>query len=208
MFRLGARSVPVVAKGDKFVIGQLLEHVAEFVGIAGTGQQKLPAEQLVPKYRVILETAGRLIAQVPNDRIHERVIPNRDRSVGLLCHHMFRIAEAFLETWDGAEFTERSANIPPGEDIRTVQQIVEYGDGVRAKLDRWWERVENKSCRKALGTFFGPCAARDLLERSTWHTAQHCRQLADVLERFGISPDRPLTSEQLNGLPLPERLYE
>jgi hypothetical protein len=29
-----------------------------------------------------------------------------------------------------------------------------------------------------------------------------------VLERFGIAPDRPLTQEQLAGLPLPERLYE
>jgi len=71
-----------------------------------------------------------------------------------------------------------------------------------------WERVEDKSCQKNLKTFFGPCLAHDLLERSTWHSAQHCRQLADVLKRFGIEPDRPLTQDQLAGLPLPERLYE
>jgi hypothetical protein len=208
LLRLGARGVPVVAKGDKFVFGQLLENVAEFVGIAGTGQQKLPPEQLVPRYRIILEVGQRLVAQVPNERINERVIPNRDRSIRLLCHHMFRIAESFIEAWDGAEYTAQLANLPPADAIQTVQPIVAYADRARAKFDAWWERVEDKSCRMTLATFFGPCPAHDLLERSTWHTAQHCRQLADVLERFGIVPDRPLTREQLAGLPLPERLYE
>jgi hypothetical protein len=208
LLKLGVRTVPVVAKGDKFVFGQMLESVAEFVGIAGTGQPKLPAEQLVPRFRIILEVAKRLIAQVPNERLHERVIPNRDRTILVLCHHMFRIAESFIEAWDGAEYTVQLANIPPAEDIQTVQQIVSYGDAVRAKFDGWWEGVENKSCRKILATFFGPCPAHDLLERSTWHTAQHCRQLADVLTRFSIAPDRPLTPAQLAGLPLPERLYE
>lgn len=208
LLRLGVRNVPVVAKGDKFVFGQMLESVAEFVGIAGTGQPKLPAEQLVPRYRVILEAAKRLIAQVPNKRLHERVIPIRDRTLRVLCHHMFRIAESFIEAWDGAEYTVQFANIPPAEDIQTVQQILAYGDAVCAKLDAWWDRLEDKSCWKLLATFFGPCPAHDLLERSTWHTAQHCRQLADVLTRFGIAPDRPLTPEQLAGLPLSERLYE
>jgi hypothetical protein len=208
LMRLGVRKVPVVAKGDKFVFGQMLEHIAEFVGLAGTGQQKLPAEELVPRFQVILDAARRLIAQVPDERIHERVIPNRDRTIRLLSHHMFRIAEAFLEAWDGAEYTAQFHSIPPAADIQTIQQIVAYGDSVRAKFDAWWDRAEDKACRKTLATFFGPCPAHDLLERATWHTAQHCRQLADVLTRFGILPDRPLTPAQLAGLPLPERLYE
>jgi hypothetical protein len=47
-----------------------------------------------------------------------------------------------------------------------------------------------------------------VFERSTWHSAQHARQLVALLERFGIKPERPLTSEELAGLPLPERLWE
>jgi hypothetical protein len=47
-----------------------------------------------------------------------------------------------------------------------------------------------------------------LLERSTWHSAQHSRQLIAVLERFGIEPDGRLTPQDLAGLPLPERLWE
>ena len=47
-----------------------------------------------------------------------------------------------------------------------------------------------------------------LLERSTWHSAQHARQLTAVLERYGIDPVRRLTPQELAGLPLPERLFE
>ena len=47
-----------------------------------------------------------------------------------------------------------------------------------------------------------------LFERSTWHSAQHARQLIAVLERFGIEPDDPLTADDLAGLPLPERIWE
>ena len=208
LLKLGVRHVPVLAKGVQFVSGQLFENVAEFVGIAASGRQKLPAEELVSRYRIILQAAERLIVQVPGERINERVIRNRDRTIRLMCHHIFRIAEAFIEAWDGADYTAQFGSIPPGDDTQTPQQIIAYGASVRRKLDAWWQRVEDKSCQKKLKTFFGPCVAHDLLERSTWHSAQHCRQLADVLRRFGIEPDQPLAQDQLAGLPLPERLYE
>jgi hypothetical protein len=57
-------------------------------------------------------------------------------------------------------------------------------------------------------TYYGVQAAHDVFERTTWHSAQHCRQLAVVLERFGIKPERPLSPEQIQGLPLPEGLWE
>ena len=47
-----------------------------------------------------------------------------------------------------------------------------------------------------------------LFERSTWHSAQHARQLIAVLERFGIEPERRLGAAELAGLPLPEGLWE
>ena len=57
-------------------------------------------------------------------------------------------------------------------------------------------------------TFYGPQTVHELLERSTWHSAQHVRQLIYVLERYGINPDGPLVGDDLAGLPLPEGLFE
>jgi len=45
-------------------------------------------------------------------------------------------------------------------------------------------------------------------ERTTWHAAQHVRQTAMLLEQFGIAPDRPLTKEDLAGLPVTGKVWD
>jgi hypothetical protein len=57
-------------------------------------------------------------------------------------------------------------------------------------------------------TSYGEQELHEVFERSTWHSAQHVRQLGAVLERFGIPPEGRLTKEDLQGLPLPERIWE
>jgi len=210
LLALGVRNVPVVSKGDQFVLGQNLEDVAEFVGLHGTGHTPLPPEQLITKWVNVLRSAQRYIRQIPNDRINERVIPNRDRSIRLLSHHLFRIGEAFLETAvGGVEYAVQLANVPPKDGtFMTGDEIARYGDTVIARLQKWWDGLADKSCRQKVKTFFGMQPIHMLYERSTWHSAQHVRQLAAVLERYGIEPDGRLTAEDLAGLPLPERLWE
>ena len=210
LLALGVRNVPVVAKGGAFVFGQNLEDVAEFVGLHGTGHTPLPPEQLITKWVNVLRAAQRYLRQIPDDRINERVISNRDRSLRLMSHHVFRIGEAFLETAvDGVEYAVQLANLPPPDGtFMTGGEIARYGDTVVARLEQWWNELADKSCRQKVKTFFGMQPVHMLFERSTWHCAQHARQLAAVLERFGIVPDGRLTAEDLAGLPLPERLWE
>lgn len=209
LLSLGVRNVPVVAKGDEFVFGQNLEDVAEFVGLHGTGHTPLPPEQLMRKWINVLRAAQRLIRQLPADRITERVIDNRDRSIRLLSHHVFRIGEAFLETViDNVEYSAGLATVPPKDGTFTTGgEIAAYGDDVIARLEKWWGTAD-KACTRKVPTFFGTPPMHMLLERSTWHSAQHARQLTAVLERFGIEPDGRLTRADLAGLPLPERLWE
>jgi len=210
LLALGVRNVPVVAKGGAFVFGQNLEDVAEFVGLHGTGHTPLPPGQLITKWIVVLRAVQRYVRQIPDERINERVIPNRDRSLRLMGHHVFRIGEAFLETVvDGVEYAVQLANIPPADGtFMTGEEIARYGDTVIARLQQWWDGLADKSCRQKVKTFFGMQPIHMLYERSTWHSAQHARQLAAVLERFGIEPNGRLTAADLAGLPLPERLWE
>jgi hypothetical protein len=208
--KFGVRNVPVIAKGESFVFGQNLEDVAEFVGLQGTGHTPLPPDELVAKWLNVLRAAQRLVRQIPDDKMSERVIPNRDRAIRLLTHHVFRIGEAFLETAiDNADYAIQAANVPPAEGTFTSgPQVAEYGESVIARIDAWWKALDDKSGQQKLPTFYGPQPLHQLLERSTWHSAQHARQLAAVLERYGIQPDRALTPQELAGLPLPERLWE
>ena len=210
LLKFGVRNVPVVAKGENYVFGQNLEDVAEFVGLQGTGHTPLPPEELMARWLTVLRVSQGLVRQLPDDKILERVIPNRDRAIRLLAHHVFRIGEAFLETAiDGVDYAVQHANVPPKDGtFMTGPELAGYGEDVTRRLEQWWGGLADKSCTQTLPTYYGPQPMHALLERSTWHSAQHARQLAHVLERYGITPERPLRAEELAGLPLPERLFE
>ena len=122
----------------------------------------------------MLRAAQRYVRQFPGDRLVERAIDNRDRSIRLLSHHVFRIGEAFLETAiDGVEYRTNNANIPPAEGTCTEgEEIAAYGDGIVERLENWWARLEDPSCREPVKTFYGMPPMHQL-QRSTWHSAQH-----------------------------------
>jgi hypothetical protein len=202
--------VPVLARAGQYIFCQNLEDVAEFVGVQGTGYTPLPPAVLLAKWINVLRAAQRYIRQIPDWRLIERVIDNRDRSIRLMSHHIFRIGEAFLETAiDDVEYRVNNANVPPADGTCTTgAEIVQYGDSIISRIQTWWEQLEDKSCRQKIRTFYGTPPLHQLFERSTWHSAQHTRQLIAVLERFGIPPDERLSSEDLAGLPLPEGLWE
>jgi len=204
------RNVPVVSKGENYVFGQNLEDVAEFVGLQGTGHTPLPPDQLIKKWVLVLRALQRYVRQMPTGRINENVIENRQRSIRLLAHHAFRIAEAYLESVvDGKEYAVQHANVPPKDGTHlTGAEIAAYGEGVIGRLQKWWDQVPDKSLSIKIKTYYGMQPMAMVFERSTWHSAQHARQLIHVLERFGIEPDGKLTPENLAGLPLPERLFE
>jgi hypothetical protein len=210
LLALGVRTVPVVARGSHYVFAQNFDDVAEFVGIQGGAHTPLPPDRLVAKWINVYRAVQRYVRQLPDERLDERVIGNRDRSIRVLAHHVFRIGEAFLETVvDGAEFAAQAANVPPREGAFTTgEEIAGYGDTVLVGLGSWWTSLADRSCKGKVRTFFGMQPIHVLLERSTWHSAQHARQLIAVLERFGIDPDGRLTAEDLAGLPLPAGLWE
>jgi hypothetical protein len=162
------------------------------------------------KWINVLRAAQRYIRQIPDWRLIERVIDNRDRSIRLMSHHIFRIGEAFLETAiDDVEYRVNNANVPPADGTCTTgAEIVP----VRRQHYQPYPDVVGATRRQVVPakdqTFYGTPPLHQLFERSTWHSAQHTRQLIAVLERFGIPPDERLSSEDLAGLPLPEGLWE
>lgn len=202
--------MPVVAKGKKYVFGQKLEDVAEFVGLEGTGHTPLPPDQLVKKWIIALRAAQRYVRQLPDDKLLQDVIPNRPRAIRIMSHHIFRICEAFLDsTINGTDYAVGHANVPPADGTcMTGNDLAQYGEGVIQRLEQWWAGVQDKTLSAEIPTYYGLQALHVVFERSTWHSAQHARQLAHVLERNGIAPNQPLTAADLAGLPLPERLFE
>ena len=203
---LGARSVPVLAKGAEWVFCQAIQNVAKFIGVELT-EVKLPPDVLIAKWFVVLATAQRLVRQLPASVLQERIHPDRDQSVANMGYHVLRIGQAFVDCVTvGTEDWLKVAMSPTPEGWG-AEEIARYGDEVRANLERWWATLEDRQCTGTVKTYSGDFVLRDFLERQTWHSAQHTRQVAWRLEGLGITPDRPLTAETLAGLPVPEALW-
>jgi hypothetical protein len=205
---LGVRTVPVVARGADYVFAQELADVSRFIG-RDVEFRRLPAHDLVGKWLRILEASQRHIAQLPPERLAARATPGRDRSIRDLAYHVYQVADAFLQAVeDGKEDLTAIYNAPPPAAVRTAADIQAYGAAVIARLRRWWGRVADKSLGGSLKTYYGVQPLHHVLERSTWHSAQHARQIIAVLEGFGIAADGPLTEQDYAGLPMPAGLWE
>jgi hypothetical protein len=207
LLKLGIRKVPCVVVGKRYTFAQNMNDVATFLGIQ-LEREVLSPDRLVVKYLEILGTALRMVRQIPADKMDERVIANRPRTIRPFAYHIFRIAESFLLSYEGVEFSETITQIQPTEGLKSLAEIVAYGEEVRDRLVGWWETTSDTACQRSIHTYYGTQTAHDVLERCTWHSAQHCLQLTIVLDRYGIQVDGPLTPELLAGLPMPEGLWE
>lgn len=209
LLRLGARSVPVVAVGDRFVIAQSLSDVAELIGIEHDSTPALSPDELVRRLDTVLTAAIRLARQIPQDALG-RDVGNRKRSYRQFGYHIFRIVEAFLddtiELGETLELEHLNADAPDG--IRTGADIAAYGENVRRRLNDWWSAEPDRDCARIVPTYWGEQDLHRVLERTAWHPAQHVRQLAAQLPEFGVEPNGPLAAADLAGLPLPEKVWD
>ena len=204
---LGVRTLPVIAVGNDYVIGQSARDIARLVGIKGDFGPELPPGELVERLNRFIGTAQRLQRQLPDDRQME-TLPGRPRPLRVLAHHMYRVPAGFLACARGAKLTHDLTTGNPTDAMRTFADIAAYGDEVRDDLNAWWRDLDDKTCTAQLDTYFGPIAMHEMLERTTWHVAQHCRQLAWYLDSLGIVPDGPVVPADLEGLPIPKNVWD
>lgn len=208
LHRLGVKTVPVVAIGDRYVHGLRVKEVTELVGKAFTERAKLPPEMLVEKLDLVLAASQRYIRQVPTDKL-ELKSPDRDRPLKGVAYHTFSLVEAFLEVVTaGRELTVEMLSTSPPPSLVTGEDIAAFGDGIRQRVRDWWATEAGRDPQRLLPTYYGPEPLHDLLERTTWHSAQHVRHLMLFLSWIGVEPDRPITEQDLAGLPLPDAVWD
>lgn len=208
---MGLRHVPVLVKGKEHIFADNIQNVAKFVGIGDLGHTALPAPVLVEKWITLLRAAQRYVRQLPADQLPERALAARDRSIRILGHHAFGICEAFLDTAQGDDghTLESVLREPADGECATGAEIAAYGQQVLDRMQAWWgQGVDAATLGREVQTYSGRQTVGQLLERSTWHSAQHVRQLVAVLERLGIEPDGQIAPETLSGLPLPTNVWE
>ena len=206
---LGIRSVPIIRRGEDWANGEVLRDVARVAGIQWGGTQVLPPPELAARLLAIQNAAHRLFAQIPDDKTG-RLLPHRPRSYAQLAYHTFNIADAFLEhEVQGLPLKEGVyGRIPPPE-MDTKAKILAYGQDVRERFEAWWDELgRTADVSRRANVYYGDVTVHEFLERTTWHSGQHVRQLIMVLDMLGIEPDRPIGQETFAGLPMPEKVWD
>lgn len=205
---LGVRTVPVVARGKDYVFAQELADVSKFLG-RQVEFRRLPAPALMDRWLNVLTAAQRHIGQIPAARLGERATEGRDRSIRDLAYHIYQVADAFLQAVEnGREDLTAVYNTPPPANVTSAEDVVNFGKQITKKVQAWWARQPDKTCSGTVKTYYGVQPLHHLLERSTWHSAQHARQIIVVLERLGVPVERPLGEKDYAGLPMPAGVWE
>lgn len=185
----------------------MIRDVVQFLGLKEDGGPALSPFELAQRYPHILETAIRLVRQMPDEAL-TRELPNRPRSYRVLLHHVFQIPTAFLDMEEkGGALTRERLEVGPGPAMSSAE-IAGFGEAVRRRFVAWWEGAKGQDFARPVEAYFGKASRHEVLERTVWHSTQHTRQLASLLEGLGIAPDRPLGPADIKGLPLTERIWD
>ena len=205
---MGARSIPVLSRGDEFVFAQNIAQVVAFLKLNEKAGPVLTPAQLVERMERFIDAALRMIPQMPDAQL-ETLTPGRPRAYGRLAHHMFRICEAFTEVAGGKFFT----NALPGEvhdpaEMASTAALAAYGGRVKGKVETWWAATADKGAQAEVDTYYGRQKLHEVLERATWHIGQHTRQWVMLLDMHGIAADRPLAESDFADLPMPKQVWD
>ena len=208
---MGALALPVVARGDDYVIGLDMAKVLALIGSDELPPELLPAADLVERVERIVPAAVRFAGQLPASR-HDEHIPGRDRTYLGLANHIVAHVEIFLGRAGGAEFTLKGVDEKVLRGLeRRIDPPADLGPRARratGSLRDWLQSASAGELDRVVPTFFGEQTVHALLASCAYSVAQHTRQLMAVLEMLGIEPDDPVGQECYQGLPMPAGVWE
>jgi len=167
---------------------------------------QLPPLELGARLDRILASAERLVASLPI-RALDYTPPQRDRTVRDLAFHVFRLSLAYVDGVDMGALPEAWLQEQAPADLVDGPSVARYGALVRGRIAGWFEGAAPMEYARVIDVYYGPQLSHDLLERTTWHAAQHLRQLYAMTADLGLTPPEPLPTAEFEGLPLPSSLW-
>ena len=208
--RFGVKLVPVVAKGDQWANGAVFRDVAKVAGFNYSSHKMLDPKIMVDKVKSINFFAREFLEQIPEDKL-DTLLPGRPRSYRQLVYHVFNIPDVFLDRVEhNKPYTyEALLSILP-KDMKTKSDLMDYGNKVYERFDKWWKRDGDKVNFDQPGNvYYGEVNLHEVIERTGWHSGQHVRQINLLLkEKLSIDPKQTLDETIFEGLPMPKNIWD
>lgn len=202
---IGIRSITVLMIGDHHTLCQSFGDVLSFLNFPERIVPPLPPEELFFKINIILSAAAHTTRQIPDTQF-KMAFRGRPRTRAELAFHIFGVVEMGLGAAQQKGMAYEGFVATPPEHW-SKDDIADWGLSVRDAVMAWWDRQEDRELKYTVPTYYGHRELHDTIERVTWHAAHHTRQLTLMLEDGGTVAQRPLTAEDLRGLPVPEAVW-
>lgn len=203
---LGIPRVPATLVDGRFVHGWNPGALAELVGVPFDDTPALSPRELADTLDAELYYAQHLVKLLTEAQLALKY-PGRDRTLGQLAYHVFRLSAAFVDTMEQGTLEQRWLVEEAPADLRTGETLAAYGQRVRDRLAAWFAQAPQERFAGVSHTYYGDQGTHLLLERTTWHAGQHLRQIYDLLETDRSLPVSPLAPEVFEGLPMPRDLW-
>lgn len=205
---LGLRRVPIVARGEYWADGQVLEDVARVAGIRFERKTLVPVRSLLQKGDAVMASAAAHVARIPEAALEEH-FPGRPRSHLQLGRHVFHIFELFLDLVERGRRAEVEDYLTDGPaDVVTAAALLTYGEGVRGRFSRWGGRIDDFDFAATADVYYGVPTMHEFLERTVAHAAQHTRQVENVVRDLGLPTHGALDAAALAGLDIADGVYD
>ncbi len=202
--RVGVTRVPATIVGNRVVHGWNPQALAELVGVLYRAPKKLSPAELAERMDVVLAATQRALRQVPAEHLGMKY-PGRDRTVRQLGFHVFRVAASFADTREQGRLLADWFEENPPPEMADGDAVARHGETVRKRLQAYFTRPG--WCDGEVNTYYGPQSAPEFMERTTWHAAQHLRQIYWFLDQMRVKAEAPLTDADLDGLPFPTEVW-
>jgi DinB superfamily len=203
--RHGINLVPAVIVGDRAVQGWNPRGYAELLGVRFEELARLAPRALATRLDEVLAAAHAILSAMGKAHV-DWVPPERKRTVRDLGYHVFRLALAYIDAMDRGRFPEGPLQETAPEGLHDGPAVARYGALVRGRLAGWFEGASDDEFARIIDVYYGPESGHALLERTTWHAAQHVRQLHDCARRLGVAAPAPSPTLFVD-LPLPAALW-
>ena len=194
--------MPVVALGGQGVQAVDLRPVAHLLNIPYDAEPQLSPSALKHRLVALLRWLDDFAQSCPND-LHNLKIEGRERSLWDIVEHVVEISRIY----EAVAANQREFDASAADANSTTHYTVFLVSG---EINRLIDQIEQEQCNydKELDTYFGNATLHWVLERTTWHTAQHLRQLEDMVLHSGTVTITSLDKSLLTELPLPTSVWD
>lgn len=229
-------STPVVARGDEYVVASDLAAIDSLFGWRTESHPPPPASKLVGRLINLLEAAIRYAEQLPGDHFDD-VIPGQEgirdgmilpdgtplrRADGTpfvqhhtyfgVITHILAHGRKFVHVAEDPStdlFSQMAVYYPFGEPDKgaTMADVMTQLRTTVRDIRSWWERADDRDMGQVHIRNSVPVTLYEQLQATAYSTAQHTRQLEDVLRMLGIEPNVGLVDEDFEGLRLPSGIW-